>query len=267
MTAQEHYEAGRLNDAIAAMNEEVKRKPTDPALRGFLSELLCFAGDLERADRMLETAQHQSPETAVGISMFRQIIRAEQARRDFFESGRVPEVLGEPTPALQRLLEASIAVRDGDSTGALKLMEEAEGERPQIRGTCNGQAFEGCRDLDDLLAPVCEVLTSTGKYYLVPWEQIESMEFHPPEHPRDLAWRRVHMIVKGGPDGEVFIPALYPSTYLQDDERTKLGRATDWSGGEQELVRGLGQRILLFGEEDLPILSLKQVVIEHPDEE
>src|SRR5690606_16991810 len=99
-------------------------------------------------------------------------------------------------------------------------------------------------------------------YYWIPFEKIELIEFRPLEHPRDLLWPRVHMIVRGGPDGEVYLPAIYSQTYQQEDEQLKLGRATDWSGDEESLVRGLGQRTLLFGDDDRPLLTLKTVTIE-----
>ncbi len=50
-SAKELLAAGRLNDAIQAMNDEVKRNPTDIQRRGFLAELLCASGRLERESR------------------------------------------------------------------------------------------------------------------------------------------------------------------------------------------------------------------------
>src|SRR5947209_10684988 len=108
MNARECYQAGRLQDAIAAALAEVKQHPTDTGRRGFLVELLCFAGDLERADKHLDALGTQDPQAAVGVSLFRQLIRAEQARQQFFAEGRVPEFLDLPSPTLRLHLEASI---------------------------------------------------------------------------------------------------------------------------------------------------------------
>ena len=77
-----------------------------------------------------------------------------------------------------------------------------------MAGTCDGVEFEDLRDLDDLMAPLFEVLTSNGKYYWVPIEQVELIEFRPVVRPRDLLWRRVRMVVKDGPDGEVYFHPL-----------------------------------------------------------
>src|SRR5262249_49808955 len=110
MKAREHYQAGELPEAIAAATEQVRHHPrntpADPGPRGFLCELLCFAGELERADRQLDALGHQDPQAMMGISLFRHLIRAEQARRDFYADGRLPEFLDTPSPVLQLHLQA-----------------------------------------------------------------------------------------------------------------------------------------------------------------
>src|SRR6516162_6927788 len=102
--AQEHYREGRLQDAITAATDDVRQHPTDSGRRTFLCELLCLAGDLERADRQLDTLGHQEPEIMVGVSLFRLLVRAEQARQQFYTEGRLPELLGAPPPSLKLLL-------------------------------------------------------------------------------------------------------------------------------------------------------------------
>ena len=259
MTPSEHYDAGRLTEAISAATEAVKKHPTDAARRGFLVELLCFAGQLERTDKHLEAIGQQEPQAMVGVSLFRQLIRAEIARQQFFFDGRLPEFLAEPSPVLRLHLEASICLREDRPTDAAKKLAEAEEQRPRVCGVCDGAEFDDLRDLDDLTAPIFEVLTSTGKYYWIPIEQVELIEFHAPESPRDLLWRRAQMTVNDGPDGEVFLPTLYPNTYTSDDDQLRLGRGTDWIESDGELARGVGLRMFLIGDEDKEILGLNQI--------
>lgn len=259
MNAKEHYEAGQLDAAIAAATEEVKRHPADVGRRGLLAELLCFCGQLERADQQLETMGHQDPQSMLGIAMFRQLIRAETARQQFYREGRLPEFLGQPGQRLQLHLEASVHLREGEEAGAAELLDQAEAERPHVSGTSGGEPFDDLRDLDDLTASFFEVLTSNGKYYWIPMERVERIELRPPQRPRDLLWRRVHMIVAGGPDGEVFLPALYAGSHADSDDQVRLGRATHWQGGDGSPARGLGQRMFLVGEEDRGILSLEEI--------
>ncbi|MBN2490938.1 MAG: SciE type virulence protein [Planctomycetes bacterium] len=266
MLAKDHFRAGRLTEAIAAATDEVRAHPGDVAKRGFLCELLCFLGDLERADRQLDaTASQLEPRHTMGVSLLRHLLRAEQARRHFFADGRVPEFLEAPSADLRLRLEASIFLREGKPDEAARILEKAEAERPPIAGTSDGTAFDDLRDLDDLTATFFEVLTSNGKYYWVPMERVDSIEFHAPEFPRDLLWRRAHLVVRGGPDGEVYVAALYHGSHLHEDERIRLGRATDWPGGEAAPVRGVGQRILLVGDQDVPILEIKTIEIRRGD--
>jgi type VI secretion system protein ImpE len=165
---------------------------------------------------------------------------------------------------MQLHLEASILLREGKPAEAAAKLTDAEALRPALAGTCDGQPFVDLRDLDDLTAPFFEVLTSTGKYFWVPMERVELIEFRKPSHLRDLIWVRAHMVVQNGPDGEVYLPSLYPGTATEADDRLRLGRFTDWRGGEAAPVRGVGQRTFLIGEADRPILGLQELSIQLP---
>jgi type VI secretion system protein ImpE len=120
-------------------------------------------------------------------------------------------------------------------------------------------AFDDFRDVDDLCAGFFEVLTTTGKYFWVPTERVASIVFHPPRRPRDLAWRRATISVSDGPDGEVYVPAIYDSRQpdLADDYR--LGHSTDWIEAENAPVRGVGQRVFLAGDEAHGIMDLTEL--------
>jgi type VI secretion system protein ImpE len=260
-TAREHYEAGDLKQAVTAALEDVRNHPEDVNRRGLLAELLCFAGELDRADRQLDALGHQDPAVSVGVGLFRHLIRAEQARQQFYAEGRLPEFLDQPSEALRLHLEASIHLREGRPAEAAELLARAEAQRPHPAGTCDGKAFDDFRDLDDLVAPVFEVLTSNGKYYWIPAERVEVVEFRPPARPRDLLWRRAHMVVRGGPDGEVYLPALYAGTHAAADDRARLGRVTEWQGGDGAPVRGVGQRTYLVGDDARPVLEIREITI------
>ena len=262
MTPGELYQAGRLREAVAAALDAVKKHPTDADRRGQLCELLCFSGDLERADRHLETLSQHDPSSQVGVTIFRQLIRAETARMQCYAEGRVPEFLGPPSQVFRLHLEASLCVREGALAEAQAKLAQAEDQRVRVRGLCGGRPFDDFRDLDDLSAPFWEVLTTAGKYYWVPVERVQLVEFRAPERPRDLLWRRAHMVVREGPDGEVFLPALYPGTHASDDDQLRLGRGTQWIEQPGAPVRGIGQRMYLVGDEALPMLQLTEITFE-----
>lgn len=260
-SAKELLAAGRLNEAIQAMNDEVKRNPTDIQRRGFLAELLCASGRLERADAQLEVILQQDPKAAVTIALLRQLIRADTARRDFYTAGRLPEFLDLPPPYLQTYVEATIHARENRPADALRLIEQAEEQRPRIKGSCDGKPFDDLRNLDDVTAAVFEVLTSTGKFYWIPVERVQSIEFRKPERLRDLIWRRAAMSVSGGPDGEVFLPATYCAGSAEVSEAALLGRVTEWQGGDTAPMRGVGQVSFLVGDDSVSIMDMTTLTI------
>jgi type VI secretion system protein ImpE len=266
LSASELFRTGKLKEAIAAALEEVRSQPNDAGRRLFLAELLCFGGELERADNHLDAVAGADPQSMPWILTFRQLVRAEQARQDFFSHGRLPEFLTKPEGAIADLLAASTRVRDGSLHEAGMLLEQADQARPRSSGTCDGQKFDDIRDLDDQTSGVFEVLTSNGTYYWIPIHRVESIEFSEPTRARDLIWRRTHMIVSDGPDGEVYVPALYPGAGADPDDLIRLGRRTDWRGGDGSPVRGAGQRTFLVGEEARSILELKSITFENPSQ-
>jgi type VI secretion system protein ImpE len=257
------FRAGRLADALTAANAQVKKAPGDLGGRVLLAELLLFTGNLERADVILDAAAQLDPSAALVVSEFRQLLRAETARRQLYRDGRVPEVLDELEPSGQASLKSLIALREGNLAAAAGAAAEAEALRPRVAGHANGEAFDDFRDADDLLPGYIETLTTTGKYFWIPIARIESMSFHPPRRPRDLAWRRCSMSVKAGPDGDVYIPVIYFAGEDVDDAH-RLGRATSWSEGEGP-VRGTGQRVFLAGDNDYAIMQLEDVTFQLPE--
>lgn len=265
--AKDLFGQGRLAAAIEAQLAAVKDKPTDVDARAFLSDLLCYAGDFERADKQLDLIGSQRVDLAVGVSISRQLIRGALARREVFMQGRPPELVGEPTPTIQAALRAIVALRDGSPADAAAILAEAEASRPALRGQCNGKPFEGLRDGDDLCAGVLEVLSTTGKYFWVPLENVNLLELRKPARSRDLMWRQAHLDVRSGPDGEVYIPAIYgtpPADGVADAEALRLGRATDWVGGNGAPTRGVGLRTMLVGDDGITMHEIESLSVDAP---
>lgn len=90
--ANELYEAGELNQAIEAGLKEVKAKPLDVTSRYRLVLLLCYNGELERADRQLTILSTQNPDAAIGTALLRQLIRADLAREEFTAKVECPSL-------------------------------------------------------------------------------------------------------------------------------------------------------------------------------
>ncbi|MCA9050967.1 MAG: hypothetical protein KDA89_19655 [Planctomycetaceae bacterium] len=254
----ELFQAGKLSEAVSAATEVVRNRPSDVNARSVLCELLCFSGDLVRADKQLEAVMQIKADSAVGVSLIRHLIRSEMCRREVFDQGRVPEFLTQPTESQQLRLQALMALRENDSATAAKLIGEAAKQEPDLCGSCNDQPFEGFCDLDDLLGPMIEVFTATGQYYWLSAEQIVSLEFSGISHLTDMLWRAAEIVTVGDVSGRVHVPALYHNSHLAEDERVRIGRASEWlnadTGGP---IRGAGQREWLIGEDVHTITEIK----------
>lgn len=257
MTARELFNAGRLTEALKAAVEEVKRKPGDLELRAYLGLLLCFAGDWERADKQLDVLYQEASSQAAGIALFRQLIRAEIARHDFYLQGRVPEFLTAPGEHIQAQLKASIELREGNATRAAELLDQVRSGQKPRQVISDGVTEQNFFDLDDLCAPVLEVLTSTGKFYWVPLESVKLLEFSKRESARDWLWHPAELSVHAGPDGHVYIPSLYAGTCRHADDEIRLGRATEWT--KTPPFRGVGMRLFQVGPDVVPMTELKRI--------
>jgi type VI secretion system protein ImpE len=247
----------RLDEAIAAMNAEVRNNATSIDKRALLAELLCIAGNLERADVILNAISDIDPGAAVGVAMFRQLVRAEQARQQFYSEGRLPEFYAKPDAVMELELRAAVAVREGSLQEAGALLAERETVRSATPVIVDDTPFDDFRDLDDLNAAHVEVLTTTGKYFWIPTSSISTIEFRKPEKRRDLLWRRAHLSVNEGPDGEIFVPTIYFSKDASPGHR--LGHMTDFDGSEGGATFGKGLREFLLGDQARTILELNRI--------
>ena len=81
MDALSLYRAGQLKPAIDALGDELKKQPLDTRRRTFLFELLCFAGDYDRATKQLDVLSDSSPEAAAGAMLYRSALHAERTVR------------------------------------------------------------------------------------------------------------------------------------------------------------------------------------------
>src|ERR1700722_7935353 len=93
--------AEKLDEAIEHLNAEVKKNPTAIDRRAQLAELLCVAGNLDRADTVLNAITDIDPGAMVGVALFRQLVRCEQARQQFYAEGRLPEFVAKPDALLE----------------------------------------------------------------------------------------------------------------------------------------------------------------------
>jgi len=234
MTARELYQAGKLAEAVQALNGELRDNPGDTKRRTFLFELLCFAGNYDRADKQLEILAQENKDAQMGALVYRAALHAERTRCDVFQKKEYPQTGGSSEPEV-------------------------------IKGTWNGKPFESISDADPRIGARLEVFAA-GQYLWVPFEHIASIEIQPPKRLRDLIWAPA--ILRTGPSfrdrelGEVLLPVLAPFSFQQEDDALKLGRVTDWREIESGEVVPFGQKTFLIDDEEAPILELRHLEIQ-----
>ena len=200
--------------------------------RTFLYEMLCFAGEYDRAEKHLNLLADASPDAAIGTLVYRSAISAERKRQIFFESKQFE-----------------------NSTPAINI------PRP---GKLNGEAFTTLEDIDPRIGPRLEVFIA-GEYVWLPFAHIGSVTMEAPRYLRDLLWSSA--VVTAGPEmkqqdfGEVLVPVLYPFSYKHERDTVKLGRETDWVGAETDVYESaFGQKLLVLdGERAVPFLEIRSI--------
>lgn len=230
MNPQELYRAGHLTDAIKALSTELRDNPADVRRRTFLFELLCFAGEYERADKQLEVLAQAGPQSEMGVLLYRSALYAERQRQDVFHRSEFPD-------------------------------QPSDEDSPDRGGTANGKSFSYFCDADPRAGAKLEIFAA-GNYLLLPLEHVAAIEIPPPKKLRDLIWTpaavRTTPAFKGTELGEVLLPVLAPFSWKHPDEAVRLGRMTVWEKPEGiEYQIPFGQKMWLVDDEEIPFLELR----------
>lgn len=252
------FDAGQLEAAIGEITREVKAHPTDASRRTFLFELLCFAGEWDRAEKQLDALGHQDVKAEIGVQVYRNNIKAERERRRLFSDGLQPHFLLEPPAYIDWHLVAINRLREGKIAEAREALDRAEEARPAIPGTLNGKRFEDLRDWDDLVGPVLELIIR-DQYTWLPLEQVRHIEIGAPKQARDLVWACARIQTSDGTVGEVYVPALYAGSSEHSSDQVRLGRMTDWKRLSDDLSVAVGLRLFLVDGEDRPLFDARSV--------
>jgi type VI secretion system protein ImpE len=257
-TTTDLYFQGKLREAIDAQIGAVKAKPADQSLRLFLFELFSFAGEFDRAHKQLDVLKFEEPELLAAAVNYRNCLESEALRTKTFQNSVEPGYLKPPPDHVKLRFEALVKLQSGDSAGAKAALEKAEEATPEYKGSLNDKPFEYLRDSDDILGPVLEIFAK-GKYYWLPYEEIELLASVPPKVPRDIIWRAANLQVRDGAAGEIFMPAIYFGSWQHADDAVKLGRKNDFIENPNGPGRAVGMRVLLTESDDIPFAKLENL--------
>jgi type VI secretion system protein ImpE len=258
MDAKELITAGRIADALKALQSEIREKPEDRKLRIFLFQLNCVIGNLEKAITQLQVIASLDADSMMMAQIFRPVIACELLRREVFAGKRTPLIFGEPAEWVGLLVQATGMLANGQLDGAAELRQRAFEAAPAVSGSINGQPFEWIADADSRLGPLLEMILD-GKYYWVPFSRIARIEIDKPSDLRDLVWTPAQFVWANGGAVTGHIPVRYTGTENASDDMLKLARSTTWQELSPECFTGLGQRVIATDSVDQPILECRHI--------
>lgn len=259
LKTEELFKKGQLALAIQSAADQVKQDPSDEHARVLYIELLCVNSEFEKADQQLTALISLKPDLGLALATWRQLVLAAQTRQDVFQLKAKPELIEEPTPSVTHALDLILAMKENDTNKIEQCLESINGQVGLTEYSINNNPVEPLRDLDDLTANFFEVLGTNGKYFWVDFSQVVELEVLKPERVLEVLWRKANIVLTNGTEGEVYLPAIYPT---KGDESSALGRETQWqvNGGA---YCGIGLRSWLVGDNELSIIADSELLFKN----
>jgi type VI secretion system protein ImpE len=284
MTADELLREGKLDEAMAALSQEIRTKPADAKLRVFLFQLLAVQGQWERALTQLNLAGEMDAAHLAMVQTYREGIRCELLRAEIFAGKRSPLIFGEPDEWLAVLMQAQKLLAEGQQAAATQMRDKAFEAAPATGGAIvtidpdatpmlspapgggphhvqeptHETAFEWLADGDSRLGPVVEAVVN-GRYYWIPLHRIKQIDIEAPADLRDVVWMPVHFVWANGGDNVGLIPTRYAGSEASTDPLIRLARKTEWQELAPGLFAGQGQRMLATDAGEFSLMDVRQI--------
>ncbi|MEZ5600337.1 MAG: type VI secretion system accessory protein TagJ [Candidatus Competibacteraceae bacterium] len=264
MQAEQSLREGRLQEALAELQAQVRKEPANAKYRIFLFQLLAVLGQWERASNQLNVLEEMDPESLPMVQTYREALRCELLRAEVFAGRRSPLIFGDPEPWMALLLEALQLTAGGHHAQAQTARDQAFEGAATTSGTLDGQPFEWLADADPRLGPMLEAVIN-GRYYWVPWQRIRTLALEQPSDLRDYVWMPASFTWANGGEVVGLIPSRYPGSQASADPQVQLGRRTEWLEQESGIYVGIGQRMLATEQNEYPLLDIRRIDLVVPE--
>lgn len=258
--AESELNQGNLTEALSNLQAQVRKEPANPKLRIFLFQLLAVCGQWERALVQLKVVGELDAGSLLMVQTYHAAILCEALRADVFSGRHSPLLFGDPPQWIAFLIEALRLDAEGHLTEAVALRNQAFELAPATSGSIDGNEFAWIADADSRLGPVLEAIVN-GRYYWIPFQQIQKIELEEPADLRDVVWMPVQFTWINGGSASGLIPTRYPGSESADDSAIKLGRKTVWNEVGPDIFRGAGQRLLATNVDDYPLMDARKIVL------
>jgi type VI secretion system protein ImpE len=226
------YLQAQLRAAIAELGGQLRREPQNSRARTFLFELLCFAGEFDRAETQLDVLAAQNKASGTGAAFYHDLLVAHRQREALLE-------------------KKSLCRTDQIETHVMQV---------------NGITYESCVDADARVDGGLETYGAAG-YGVTAWEKIQRLEIQKPVRLRDLLWIPARLLLRetgvaGTEPFPVYLPALAPGTWRHSDDNIRLGKSAVLEEGPDSQLTAFGAKLLLCDEETIPLLDVRTLEVE-----
>jgi type VI secretion system protein ImpE len=261
MLADQSLREGRLDEALAQLQEQVRKDPANAKYRTFLFQLLAVMGQWERAMTQLKVVGELDAGTLAMVQAYRETVQCEALRAEVFSGQRSPLVFGEPAPWVALLLEAQRHTAESRHSQAAELRGKAFEDAPATPGTIDGRRIEWIADADTRLGPMLEAIVN-GRYYWIPFDRIRRVHIEEPSDLRDVVWTPVQFTWANGGEVVGMIPTRYPGSEAHEDDAIRLARKTVWVEAAEGVYLGQGQRMIATDAGEYPLMDVRQIDLE-----
>lgn len=294
MQAELLVKQGKLDEALAALQEQVRARPEDAKLRVFLFQLLSVRGEWKRAMTQLDVAAQLDPKNLLMAQVCRQGIMCEALRSDVFAGKRTPLVLGKPEEWIGWLVQAAQHTARGEHAAAEdlrnKALDAAPGSAGEIwiadaqaaakaaasdvrpdKGAPKAEAPKGTRhtfewiaDADSRLGPIIEAVVE-GRYYWIPMSRILEIKLEAPADLRDVVWTPANFTWTTGASQVGLIPTRYAGSE-GGSANERLARETNYDEPASGVFLARGQRMWMTDAGEHAIMETRLIRLSNPKE-
>ena len=276
MSAEESLQEGNLSQALAQLQDRVRKNPADAKPRIFLFQLLTVLGQWERALTQLNVAGDLDPATLPMVQTYREALRCEVLRGEIFAGKRSPLIFGDPEDWIARMVEALRLTAEGRHVDAEQLRAEALEQVSASPGEVDGQRFEDIEayGVERWLGELAQELREksyrpqaivNGKYYWIPLNRLHVVAIDPPEDLRDFVWMPAKLTFANGGESVALLPTRYPGSETHADDMIRLARKTDWNQVSEGTFLGVGQRMYATDAGEHALLDIRSIQMRRSD--
>lgn len=257
---------GKLDDALAAITQQVKDDPAKPENHVFMFQLLSVMGQWDRALTRLNVASELDADAELLKHLCTPALQADALRREIFAGTRSPLIFGEPDEWIGWLVQTLGLLAAGNHAEAAELRDRAFDQAPAAGGRITvgdgaPQDFEWIADADGRLGPVLEAVID-HKYYWLPLHRVSSISTAPPAALRDLVWMPATINLTTGLETNGMLFVRYPGSAESDDPAIRMARKTEFDESIDGFAHGLGQRMIATDTGEHALLDIRHIEID-----